>query len=144
MDIGLKKADEDEKQKRSFSVTYGEPFTSSVDKRFPPVLVMFHPSMKKLAEKLVQATDARMRLQSNVNLFTCTSVPFTVDSIIHSQVQLQYRPVEVWNHVSWEKFKDGWPNIFIDDVHTIAGKDGKLIQETRITVWNRENLCILQ
>lgn len=34
--------------------------------------------------------------------------------------------MELWDHVKWGRFKDGWPNIFIDDVHSIAGRDGKL------------------
>ena len=32
----------------------------------------------------------------------------------------------VWqyNSVGWERFRDGWPNIFIDNVQLIAGRDG--------------------
>jgi len=37
----------------------------------------------------------------------------------------KYRSVERWNGVRWGTFKDGWPNIFIDDVQSIAGRDGK-------------------
>ena len=29
--------------------------------------------------------------------------------------------------MKWGTFKDGWPNIFIDEVQTIAGRDGKKI-----------------
>ena len=36
-----------------------------------------------------------------------------------------YRDVELWDHVQWKKFKDGWPNIFIDNVPEIAGRDGE-------------------
>lgn len=33
--------------------------------------------------------------------------------------------MELWDHVQWKKFKDGWPNIFIDNVADIAGRDGE-------------------
>lgn len=28
--------------------------------------------------------------------------------------------------IQWDSFKDGWPNIFIQDVHEVAGRDGKI------------------
>lgn len=42
------------------------------------------------------------------------------------QAKQKYRLVELCDSVQWNKFKDGWPNIFIDDVHAIAGRDGKI------------------
>ena len=41
-------------------------------------------------------------------------------------VKQKCRLVELYDHVQWNKFKDGWPNIFIDDVHDIAGRDGEI------------------
>ena len=35
-----------------------------------------------------------------------------------------YRKVELCDSVKWERFRDGWPNIFIDNVEKIAGRDG--------------------
>lgn len=35
-----------------------------------------------------------------------------------------YRSIELWKGIKWEKFRDGWPNIFINDVQDIAGRDG--------------------
>ena len=42
------------------------------------------------------------------------------------QAKQKYRAVEMCDQVQWNAFKDGWPNIFIDDVHSIAGRDGKM------------------
>ncbi len=33
----------------------------------------------------------------------------------------------MWDHVEWKCFKDGWPNIFINDVNRIAGRDSTYI-----------------
>ena len=38
----------------------------------------------------------------------------------------RYRSVELWGEVKWGKFRDGWPNIFIENVSAIAGRDGKV------------------
>jgi hypothetical protein len=45
--------------------------------------------------------------------------------LVHTQVPASYREVELWDHVQWKKFKDGWPNTFIDNVAEIAGRDGE-------------------
>ena len=34
------------------------------------------------------------------------------------------RPVQLCDCVKWESFRDGWPNIFIERVEEIGGKDG--------------------
>ena len=36
-----------------------------------------------------------------------------------------YRSIELWKGIQWGKFRDGWPNIFINDVQDIAGRDGE-------------------
>lgn len=39
------------------------------------------------------------------------------------------RAVEYRNTISWDKFQDGFPNVFIQDVHVMAGKDGNVLQQ---------------
>jgi phosphoribosylpyrophosphate synthetase len=69
--------------------------------RFPPVLVMAHPSMEYLAENLVSR----------------------VDELEKKGEKERYRSVELWNKISWKTFRDKWPDIFIKDVEEIAGRD---------------------
>jgi ribose-phosphate pyrophosphokinase len=69
--------------------------------RFPPVLVMAHPSMVYLAENLVSRVhELEMKGETE-----------------------RYKSVKLWNNISWKTFRDKWPNIFIKDVEEIAGRD---------------------
>lgn len=36
-----------------------------------------------------------------------------------------YRLVELHSNLKWDSFADGWPNIFIENVKEIAGRDGR-------------------
>ena len=45
----------------------------------------------------------------------------------HSQ---RYRRVELCDCVDWNHFRDGWPNIFINNVESIAGRDGEAAEST--------------
>ncbi len=37
------------------------------------------------------------------------------------------RRLVVWKQtIKWGKFNDGWPNLFIEDVKEMAGKDGNI------------------
>lgn len=35
-----------------------------------------------------------------------------------------FRSVELWQGIVWGQFRDSWPNIFINNVEVIAGRDG--------------------
>ncbi|KAL5459851.1 hypothetical protein EMCRGX_G033234 [Ephydatia muelleri] len=65
---------------------------------YPPVLLFCHPSMEILAKKIVA-------------------------SVAESKGARNYRLVELHNNLQWDSFADGWPNIFIDNVKEIAGRD---------------------
>ena len=36
----------------------------------------------------------------------------------------RYRSIELWQDVQWSHFRDDWPDIFINNVEAIAGRDG--------------------
>ena len=42
------------------------------------------------------------------------------------------RMVEVKKTIQWQKFPDGFPNLFIDDVKNMAGKDGRYFQVCKL------------
>lgn len=42
--------------------------------------------------------------------------------------------MELHNNLQWDSFADGWPNIFIENVKEIAGRDGK--GRERKGMWN--------
>lgn len=65
------KAENGVKMVRSYSVL-DTPLSEVTDGRFPPVLVMCHPTMKKMATRLVQATKSRMlRLNQQSDVSSC-------------------------------------------------------------------------
>jgi hypothetical protein len=39
----------------------------------------------------------------------------------------RYRRVELWEGITWGRFRDSWPNIFINKVEEIAGRDVMLL-----------------
>lgn len=95
--------------------------------RFQPVLIMYHPSMQALAENLVR------RVQEEQSKYSAHKVTRSIMTVCVSVCRVQgeregavgrYRSVELWTKISWSKFRDGWPNIFIDKVEDIAGRDG--------------------
>ena len=47
------------------------------------------------------------------------------------------RNVEYRETISWNKFQDGFPNLCIQDVHYMAGKDGKKMSRLveKPTMW---------
>ena len=65
---------------------------------YPPVLLFCHPSMEILAKKIVA-------------------------SVAESKGARNYRLVELHSNLKWDSFADGWPNIFIENVKEIAGRD---------------------
>lgn len=49
----------------------------------------------------------------------------------HSQDKRKYRQVELSSAVQWERFRDGWPDIFINNVQEIAGRDGRFVVDEK-------------
>ena len=45
----------------------------------------------------------------------------------HPQDKRKYHRVELCSAVQWERFRDGWPDIFINNVQEIAGRDGRCV-----------------
>ena len=39
----------------------------------------------------------------------------------------KYRGVELRDDIEWKHFRDGWPNIMIQNVEEIAGRDGQCV-----------------
>lgn len=118
-----------------------QPGSSLIDQRpvgdgVPPVKILYHPSMKSLAEKIVEVTTSRLeRLHlSEVNGWggarssspSLSATPYRApfSSFPRAQDQRKYRQVELCDCIRWDRFRDGWPNIFIDRVEEIAGRDG--------------------
>ncbi|KAK3087789.1 hypothetical protein FSP39_010596 [Pinctada imbricata] len=81
-----------------------------------PVLLYAHPSMHYLSKEIVdlcnriQQSDSEPKrsLQRSLSFSTPTSGP---------------RNVEFRDTIQWKKFPDGFPNLFIEDVKYMAGKD---------------------
>ncbi|KAK7485678.1 hypothetical protein BaRGS_00023127, partial [Batillaria attramentaria] len=65
------------------------------------VLLYFHPSMEKLATEIATKCDGQKRGHDGQGR----------------------RRVELCNTIQWRTFHDGFPNIFIEEVKTMAGKD---------------------
>lgn len=56
--------------------------------------------------------------------------------MIHGvHMQNNIRAVECCDGITWSTFKDGWPNIFINDVDSIAGKDSKMNVQYNIYIY---------
>ena len=49
------------------------------------------------------------------------------------QERNKYRRVELCDCICWNSFKDGWPNIFIDNVQGIAGRDSECLYVDHVT-----------
>lgn len=69
-------------------------------KQVPPVMLYYHPSTKTLAEKIVAIVNKKP-VGSHENI----------------------RSIKICDGIRWNRFRDGWPDIFIDNVKEIAGKD---------------------
>ena len=67
------------------------------------VLLYFHPSMCVLAEKITKVLKEKA-----LN----TDIP-----------GIRYRTVELRNDIMWDKFSDGWPKLFINNVDQVKGRD---------------------
>jgi ribose-phosphate pyrophosphokinase len=74
-------------------------------RRPKPVWVLSHDSQEELAKKVVECCEDWQKMAAE-----------TWDS--HETRQIEYRPICRWN-----KFGDGFPNLFIENVKEMAGKD---------------------
>ncbi|XP_022088861.1 ribose-phosphate pyrophosphokinase 4-like isoform X2 [Acanthaster planci] len=102
-----------------------------------PALLFCHPSMEDLASAIAAKCS---RESLSLTCFTpnpgsqsqtLDSVGVTDSSCQHplseenlTHVQMRLQPVEFQkNGILWDSFKDGWPNLFIDNVKQCAGRD---------------------
>ncbi|XP_052227105.1 uncharacterized protein LOC127841953 isoform X1 [Dreissena polymorpha] len=103
------------------SVYKGVPMSSASE----PVLLYAHPSMHRLAEQIVERCGQRAR-KSEEGLSPSSQqhlkTPFH-RSFSSAQMEPLFRSVEYRNTIKWDKFQDGFPNLFIGDVHCMMGKD---------------------
>ncbi|KAK6186865.1 hypothetical protein SNE40_006130 [Patella caerulea] len=81
-----------------------------------PVLLYAHPSMKEVAKQIV------LKCQGNWSDSQTKRM-----KIERSIARYDPRSVEYVENIQWEKFNDGFPNLFIQDVRRMAGKDVILI-----------------
>ncbi|XP_045180258.1 uncharacterized protein LOC123539648 [Mercenaria mercenaria] len=93
-----------------------------------PVLLYAHPSMDHLAKQIVDGckpvtspTTSHSTLDPG-NLPN-GKTPFHRSLSTAGLLPNKSRGVEYRNTITWGKFQDGFPNLFIQDVHVMAGKD---------------------
>ncbi|XP_071502479.1 uncharacterized protein [Diadema setosum] len=85
-------------------------------------LLFCHPSMENLAE----AIAAKCCAANNEPFFpTVTPVsPFSfAESLSANRPMRKFQQVQFVRSIEWKKFKDGWPNLFINNVRECAGRD---------------------
>ncbi|XP_013419663.1 ribose-phosphate pyrophosphokinase 4 [Lingula anatina] len=75
-----------------------------------------HPTMEKLAEKIMrrvtEVEDAEEKFQEDIGK----------PHITQGQ-EVPRRKIELKKSIRWKTFPDGFPNLFIEEVKTMAGKD---------------------
>ncbi|XP_067667315.1 uncharacterized protein [Haliotis asinina] len=77
-----------------------------------PVLLYAHPSMDRLATQIVERCTGNMPESQKKRLRAERSIS------ISSQRNVEYKQT-----IEWGKFNDGFPNLFIQEVKEMAGKD---------------------
>ncbi|CAC5385169.1 Ribose-phosphate pyrophosphokinase 3, chloroplastic,Ribose-phosphate pyrophosphokinase 3, mitochondrial,Ribose-phosphate pyrophosphokinase 4 [Mytilus coruscus] len=88
-----------------------------------PVLLYAHPSMYLLAEEIVNMCT---RLSNECSQSSQTDTPSVSKRSIERTFSLSgngLRAVKFRKTIQWKKFQDGFPNLFIEDVKYMAGKD---------------------
>lgn len=85
-----------------------------------PVLLYAHPSMAALAENIATKCTTFTRERSPPKKSTIHGPPVRALSISASSSP---REVEYRKTIQWKSFADGFPNLFIEDVKYMAGKD---------------------
>ncbi|XP_046581521.1 ribose-phosphate pyrophosphokinase 4-like isoform X1 [Haliotis rubra] len=77
-----------------------------------PVLLYAHPSMNRLATQIVERCSGDMPESQKKRLRAERSIS------VSSQRNVEYKQT-----IQWGKFNDGFPNLFIQEVKEMAGKD---------------------
>lgn len=93
-----------------------------------PAFLFCHPSMEDLAEAIAKRctnSPGTIDVRGTEKTLTGSSgsdPPFMQRSHSYSRLT-SHQPVRFLKTIKWEKFKDGWPNLFIQDVDQVAGRD---------------------
>lgn len=86
---------------------------ASASASLPPVLVYFHPTMRSLAESIVRRChEEEQRTEDDMSASTSS----------YSSAQISRR-IELRDDIQWEKFEDGFPNLFIKNVRDMANRE---------------------
>jgi len=105
------------------------------------VVLYAHPSMHDLALAVIsscEVTTPQRLLSLRAPSFTdtrtgCTEVLVQTQAS-SSEQRLARRSVKYWaNGIRWNKFQDGFPDLFLEGVKSLAGRDGNLHKHTEIT-----------
>nr|XP_054750602.1 uncharacterized protein LOC129256414 [Lytechinus pictus] len=85
-------------------------------------LLFCHPSMEGLAEDIAKKCCA-----ANSEPFIPVVTPVSPFSFAESAAEerrlKKFQQVQFVKTIQWDKFKDGWPNLFIEKVRECAGRD---------------------
>jgi len=92
-----------------------------------PVLLFAHPSMDELAKAIVLSCEAS-RNDHTRQLTPCTSETElkkdgSVDTDFPHSYHVRREVRYLSSGIKWGKFQDGFPNLFIDNVKGVAGRD---------------------
>lgn len=114
-----------------------------------PALLFCHPSMEDLAKAITKRCSnapisESIGLSASLGMSHLGSgdIPF-LQRRISQQRPVGHQPVKFSDTIQWKKFKDGWPNLFIKDVHEIAGRDVIFLGNFQSTDIIFEQLSIL-
>lgn len=91
-----------------------------------PVLLYAHPSMDHLARQIVEKChqgQSPVTPTTVVDKLTDAKIPLHRSFSGQHLIKGKSRQVIYRNTITWDKFQDGFPNLFIQDVHYMAGKD---------------------
>ncbi|XP_071854386.1 uncharacterized protein [Apostichopus japonicus] len=114
-----------------------------------PALLFCHPSMEDLAKAIAKrcshtpsSETSDLSASWGKSHLGSGDLTFLQRRISHQRLMC-HQPVKFSKTIQWEKFKDGWPNLFIEDVHEIAGRDVIFLGNFQSTDIIFEQLSIL-
>ncbi|XP_052765336.1 uncharacterized protein LOC128206729 isoform X1 [Mya arenaria] len=98
-----------------------------------PVLLYAHPTMRTLAKQIALQCSLRAKMGTDSHPPETLNIPQQSPekkpklsfhrSLSRGNLLPGSRCVEYRDTIRWEKFQDGFPNLFIEDVHRMMGKD---------------------
>ncbi|KAL5013350.1 hypothetical protein ScPMuIL_007620 [Solemya velum] len=88
-----------------------------------PVLLYAHPTMMNLARQIVNKCGHVQTESKKKTAVSQLQVPALNRTSSSASLFGYQRSVELCETILWEKFADGFPNLFIKDVKYMAGKD---------------------